>query len=157
MLKNSTGLITTFDCMIGEEIKEGGYPYKSVTTFDNDSYLCFLVSEDTVSYLKTTLLKLIDGDVYSSSNDYNTKIVYIGTFVGHNIFITNRFKTKTNNNILFIMRKPLKDDTNIPFKNIAEGSNTKIIINSNILAELVKEQDIKSITKKISYQHSRMY
>ena len=62
MSKNSTGLITTFDCMIGEEIKEGGNPCKYVATFDNDSYFCFLVSEDTVSYLKTTFLKLIDGD-----------------------------------------------------------------------------------------------
>ena len=52
------------DCMIGEEIKGFGYPYKFVTIFDLETDLYFLGLEKTVSFLTNSFLKLVLGDTY---------------------------------------------------------------------------------------------
>ena len=67
-----------YDCMIGEGMNVDGHPFKFVTMFENGDYQCFLKSEDTVKELIIELLKLVIGKNYSSSKDYDTKIIFKG-------------------------------------------------------------------------------
>ena len=43
-------------------MKTDSYPYKFVIFFDNDTYFCFLESEDTVKDLIISFSKLVLGD-----------------------------------------------------------------------------------------------
>ena len=52
------------------------HPFKFVTMFENDDYYYFLKLEDTVKELIIEFLKIIIGKNYSSSKDYDTKIIY---------------------------------------------------------------------------------
>ena len=81
-------------------MKKDGYPYKFVTIFDNDTYFCFLDSEDTVKHLLTSFLTLILGDKYSSSKYYNAYIIFQGVKLSQHTVVINSFKTGGNTMII---------------------------------------------------------
>lgn len=96
------------NCTIGEKINIDGYPYKFETIFESGTYFYFLGSEDTVKDLIRYFLEIILCNEYSSSNDYNTMIIFKGTRLSPEKEVFNLFKTKTENDVLFSMRKTLK-------------------------------------------------
>ena len=64
--------------MIREKMNVDGYPFKFVIMFEDDDYYCFLISEDTVKELIIEFLKIILGNKYSSSKDYDTNKIFQG-------------------------------------------------------------------------------
>ena len=68
----------------------------------------FLKFEVTVSDLITSFLKLTLGNTYFSLKDYSSYIVFKGVKICQYTVIMNSFKTKKDNNIIYVMRQALK-------------------------------------------------
>lgn len=76
---------------------------------------------------------MILGDTYSSLNDYNVLIIFNGIKVDEHTVIMDIFETKIDNNILFVIRQTLKNDTILLFKNIVEETIGKLLVSKNEL------------------------
>ena len=116
--------------MIGKEMKEDGYPYRFGTVTDNKTHFCFIESGDTVSDLITSFLKLILGDTYVSPKYYNLYIIFKAVKVPQQTVVINSFKTKKDINIIFLIRRALKNDTIVPSKNIVEKTFNKLLVSN---------------------------
>ena len=66
------------DCYIGEQMTGDGYPYKFVTLHENEEYFCFLQMDDTIKEMLVGFLQIIVGPKFSSSQDYDAKIMFAG-------------------------------------------------------------------------------
>ena len=76
---------------------------------------------------------MILGDTYSFLNDYNVLIIFNGIKVDEHTVIMDIFETKIDNNILFVIRQTLKNDTILLFKNIVEETIGKLLVSKNEL------------------------
>ena len=85
-----------------------------MTIFDNDTYFCFVESDDTVSDLITWFLKSILGHTFFSSTDYNAYIIFQGVKAPPYTVAVKSFKTKKDINIIFVMRQTTTNDTIVP-------------------------------------------
>ena len=93
------------DCYIGAKMIVDGFPYKFVTLHDNEDYYCFLRKDDTIKELINEFLIVILGSKFSSSEDYDVKIIFSGKNQVPDLSIKNIFQIKNDNNVLFTMSK----------------------------------------------------
>ena len=94
-----------------------GYPFKFVIVFEDDDYYCFLKSEDTVKELIIEFLKIILGNKYSSSKDYDANKIFQGVNIRPEKEKVSLFSKKKDNSVMFLLRKQLEKYSIIPYKN----------------------------------------
>ena len=87
------------DCHVGEKMTGDGYPYKFVTLYENEEYVCFLQVDDYIKEMLAQFLQIILGVKFSSSHNYGANIMYAGKIQPRVTKIKNIFQTKKDDNV----------------------------------------------------------
>ena len=82
-----------------------GFPDNFVTFHDNKDYYCFLRKDDTIKELINEFPIVILGSKFSSSEDYDVKIIFCGKNQAQDLRIKNIFQIKNDNNVMFTVSK----------------------------------------------------
>ena len=88
------------------------------------------------------LLNIILGKKYSSSKDYDAKIIFQGVNQRPEKDILTLFSNKKCNSVMFLSRKQLERDSIIPYKNIvcSKTKTKKMMVILNIIANILQKR-----------------
>ena len=85
-----------------------GYPFNSVTHYNNENYYYFLKDDDTITDMISQFLEIIVDPKCNPSNDYGAQIMYKGSVQTPDQVILPISSKKDDNTVLFLYNEPFK-------------------------------------------------
>ena len=69
-----------YECMRDNEMISAVYPFKCVTRYDNEEYICYLNENDKIQDVVPKFMETILGDKFKPSKDYSARVVHRGKY-----------------------------------------------------------------------------
>ena len=86
--------------MRDDEMISAVYPFKCVTRYDNEEYVCYLSENDKIQDVVPKFMETMLGDKFRPSKDYSARIVHRGKLLCPVDEIFLIFSKKNANNVL---------------------------------------------------------
>ena len=105
-----------YECMRDNEMISAVYPFKCVTRYDNEEYICYLNENDKIQDVVPKFMETILGDKFQPSKDYSARVVHRGKLLCPVDKIFPIFSKTFDNNVTLFFAKTNKRNYKLIFK-----------------------------------------